>query len=130
MAQMMRAVLLASATAASFFGLRASNPNSHDEARPVGLWPAGLPRGLACWITAVAPNTSNRGKSSSPCRLILPGRDFPAVESSRGVMPIQAAKCRAERKALMLRIIQYIHQSENVLYWAHGSERMRDRQRG
>src|SRR6516225_10158555 len=34
MAQMMRAILLASATATSFFGLRASNPNSHGAARP------------------------------------------------------------------------------------------------
>src|SRR5712692_4919385 len=34
--------LLASATAASFLGLRASNPRSHGEARPA----------LACWMTA------------------------------------------------------------------------------
>src|SRR5271168_2896015 len=100
MAQMIRAILLASATAASFFGLRASNSRSHAEARPVGPWPAGLTRGLAAPITAVAPSTSSRRRSSSPCRLILPGRDLPAVEASRGVTPIQAAKCRAERKAL------------------------------
>src|SRR5712671_6360493 len=35
MAQMTRAILLASATAASFFGLRASNPKSHGETRPL-----------------------------------------------------------------------------------------------
>src|SRR5216683_5016459 len=81
--------LLASATAASFFGLRASNPRSHAGARP----------GLACWMTAVAPSTSSRRRLSSPSRLILPGRCLPAVEFSRGVMPIHAAKCRPERKA-------------------------------
>jgi hypothetical protein len=64
MAQMMRAILLASATAASFFDLRASNSNSHGEARPV----------LACRMTAVAPSTSSRRRLSSPSRLILPGR--------------------------------------------------------
>src|SRR5437868_4468325 len=41
-----RAILLASATAASFFGLRASNPKSHGETRPL----------LARWMTAVAPS--------------------------------------------------------------------------
>jgi hypothetical protein len=76
MAQTMRAILLASATAASFLGLRASNPRSHGEACPR----------LACWMTAVAPSTSSRRKSSSPCRLILPGRCLPAVAFSRGVM--------------------------------------------
>src|SRR5713101_5379319 len=81
--------LLASATAASFFGLRANNPRSHAEARP----------GLACWMTAVAPSTSSRRRLSSPSRLILPSRCLPAVEFSRGVMPIHAAKCRPERKA-------------------------------
>src|SRR5216683_1915183 len=80
--------LLASATAASFFGLRASNPRSHAGARP----------GLACWMTAVAPSTSSRRRLSSPSRLILPSRCLPAVEFSRGVMPIHAAKCRPERK--------------------------------
>jgi hypothetical protein len=35
MAQMTRAILFASATAASFFGLRASNPKSHGETRPL-----------------------------------------------------------------------------------------------
>src|SRR5882724_5072546 len=85
-----RAILLASATAASFFGLRASNPKSHGETRPL----------LARWMTAVAPSTSSRRRLSSPWWLILPGRCLPAVEFSRGVIPIHAAKCRAERKAL------------------------------
>ena len=81
MAQMMRAILLASATAASFFGLRASNPKSHGAARPR----------LACWITAVAPSTSNRRRLSSPSRLILPSRCLPPVEFSRGVITPQSA---------------------------------------
>jgi hypothetical protein len=90
MAQTMRAILLASATAATFFDFRVSNPNSHGEVRP----------GLAARITAVAPITSNRRRSSSPWRLIPPSRYRPAVEASRGVMPSQEAKCRAERNAL------------------------------
>src|SRR6267142_3440911 len=48
----------------------------------------------------VAPSTSSRRRLSSPSWLILPGRCLPAVEFSRGVIPIHAAKCRAERKAL------------------------------
>ena len=55
--------------------------------------------GLAARITAVAPMTSKRRKSSSPARLILPSFCRPAVEFWRGVMPIQEAKCRPERKA-------------------------------
>jgi len=82
--------LLASATAATFFGLRASKAKSHGAVRP----------GLAARITAVAPITSSRRKSSSPARLIRPSFCRPAVESSRGVMPTQAAKRRPERKAL------------------------------
>jgi len=39
MAQMTRAILLASATAASFFGLRASNPRATVRRDP--FWPAG-----------------------------------------------------------------------------------------
>jgi len=54
---------------------------------------------LAARITAVAPITSNRRKSSSPARLIRPSFCRPAVESSRGVMPSQEAKRRPERKA-------------------------------
>jgi len=70
MARMIRAILLASATAASFFDLRASKASSHSEVRP----------GLAARITAVAPITSKRRKSSSPARLILPSFCRPAVE--------------------------------------------------
>src|SRR5579863_71853 len=50
MAQRVRAILLASATAATFFGRRASKLISQGEARP----------GLANRMTAVAPSTGNR----------------------------------------------------------------------
>src|SRR5207237_10107822 len=57
MAHTMRAILLAKATAASLRGLRLSKLRSHCEGagRPVGRLPAGVTRGLACWMTAVAP---------------------------------------------------------------------------
>src|SRR5713101_2916194 len=71
--------LLANATAASFFGLRASNSKSHGEARPL----------LACWMTAVAPSTSSRRRLSSPSRLILPSRCLHPQWNSR------AALCRS-----------------------------------
>jgi hypothetical protein len=50
--------------------LRASKASSHSEVRP----------GLAARITAVAPITSKRRKSSSPARLILPSFCRPVVE--------------------------------------------------
>src|SRR6266849_6221986 len=90
MAHTVRAILLASAIAASFLGLRASKLSSQGEVRP----------GLAKRICAMAPSTSRRRRLSSPCRLIRPGRCRPAVECSRGVMTSAAAKCRPERKAL------------------------------
>src|SRR5260370_3576445 len=90
MAQMMRAILLASARAASFLGRRASKWSSQGEAGP----------GRAQRITAVAPRTKRRRRFASPCRLIRPGRWRPAVEFSFGVRPSQAARWRPERKAL------------------------------
>lgn len=83
---MIRATLLASATAASFFGLRASNPSSQAELD-------GRP-GLATRITAVAPTTSSCRNLSLPALLIRPRRCLPPVDRSRGVRPNQAAKCR------------------------------------
>src|SRR3981081_3851372 len=82
----MRAVLLASATAASFGGLRLSSASSQGDPRPC----------LACLITAVAPATSTLRSISSPARVILPSRGLPAGEWAFGVSPIQAAKCRPE----------------------------------
>ena len=80
---MMRAFLLASATAASFGGLRAIRSSSQRECRPRPL--------RACWITAVAPATRTLRKASSPARVITPSRVLPAVEWSFGVKPIQAS---------------------------------------
>ncbi len=85
--------LLANATAASFFGLRASNSNSHGEARPL----------LACWMTAVAPSTSSRRRLSSPLAADLAG----PVLACRGVLARRDAdpgrKVPARAKALRIR---------------------------
>ena len=54
MAQSVRAILLASAIAASFFGLRASRLSNQGDARP----------GLAKRITAVAPSTTSLHRAS------------------------------------------------------------------
>src|SRR6266851_3335665 len=78
--------LLASATAASFFGLRASNPRSHAEARPA----------LACRITAVAPSTSSRRRLSSPSRLILPGFARSGILARRDADPRRKVPARAK----------------------------------
>ena len=55
--QAMRAVLLASATAASFGGLRASSATSQGDGRPRPF--------IACWITEVAPATRTLRSISS-----------------------------------------------------------------
>jgi hypothetical protein len=52
---------------------------------------------LAAGITAVAPITSRSRRSSSPARLIPPSFCRPAVETSRGVMPIQDRAGLGER---------------------------------
>src|SRR5216110_2979293 len=87
----MRAILLASATAASFGGLRFSKASNQADGRPRPF--------RTCWITAVAPATSRLRKTSSPARVILPSLVLPAVEWSFGVSPSQAAKCRPEGNA-------------------------------
>src|SRR2546429_2776813 len=66
----MRAILLASATAASLGGLRFSSATSQGDGRP-------RPR-RTCWITAVAPATNRLRKTSSPARVILPSLVLPA----------------------------------------------------
>ena len=83
MAQIVRAILLASATATSLRGLRASSFTSHSVA-------CLFPGRTANRITAVAPVTSNRRNRSLPARLIPPMRCLPPVECSFGVRPIQA----------------------------------------
>src|SRR2546427_10956297 len=75
----MRAILLASATAASLGGLRFSSATSQGDGRP-------RPR-RTCWITAVAPATNRLRKTSSPARAILPSLVFPAGGRGLGGRP-------------------------------------------
>ena len=78
--QAMRAILLASATAASLRGLRASSARNHSViCRPPGR--------TAALITEVAPVTSSTRNRSLPARLIPPIRCLPPVECSFGVRP-------------------------------------------
>ena len=77
MDQMILAVLLAKATAASLRGLRSSNCSSHAE--------ADLLPGLAKRMTDTAPTNSNWRNLSLPALLILPRRCLPPVECSLGV---------------------------------------------
>ncbi len=79
----MRAILLASAMAATLYGLRLSNSVSQAE--------TFAPR-RACWITADAPTTKRDRKIGFPIFEILPNLVFPPVEFDFGVRPIQAAK--------------------------------------
>ena len=74
----MRAVLLASATAANFGGLRLRSSVSQGD---------GLPPRWACRITVVAPTTSTLRNAWSPARVIPPSLTLPAVEWSFGVKP-------------------------------------------
>src|SRR5439155_22754305 len=70
--QAVRAVLLASATAATLGFFSAMIRASHGEVLP--------PPRLACWITAVAPVTSTARKASSPALVMPPSLFLPAVE--------------------------------------------------
>ena len=67
----MRAILLASATAANFGDLRLSSAASQGDA---------LPLRKAWRITAVAPATSTLRNPPSPARVITPSLTLPAVE--------------------------------------------------
>ena len=78
MAQMIWAILLARATAASLRGLRC-NCRSHPE--------ADLLPGWAKRMTDMAPTNSNCRNLSLPALLILPIRCLPPVECSFGVRP-------------------------------------------
>ena len=86
----MRAIRLASATATSMRGLRASILASHGS--------FVLPRRTAQRTTAMAPVISSRLKSRWPIFDILPSRGLPPVECWRGTRPSQAAKSRPRRK--------------------------------
>lgn len=82
------AILLASATVATLYGRRASNPTIH---------------GLACGLvravrkTNVAPTTIRERNKGLPILEMPPSRFLPPLECGRGVKPTQAAKCRPDR---------------------------------
>src|SRR5665213_2921733 len=86
MAQAIRAILLASATAATFVGRRSINWPSHGR--------FCVPCLRAEWMTAIAPTTSNRRKYRLPCLVILPSLSLPPVVCCFGTNPIQAARLR------------------------------------
>src|SRR5215469_7877510 len=87
----MRAVLLASATAATLVGLRANTARTHSPSR-VGR--------LRAWRrTATAPAISRLRIYLSPRLLVRPSRSLPPLEFCRGVIPSQAANSRPDRNS-------------------------------
>lgn len=89
-AHAVRAIRLASATATSIFGLRASIRASQE--------PSGAPLRAAHRTTATAPMISNRRMSRWPIFEVRPSRSLPPLECWRGVRPTQAAKSRPLEK--------------------------------
>ena len=89
MAQAMRAILLARATAATLTGLRSMILASHSRL---------VPRCRAYLMTAMAPVTSNHRKYRLPCFEIRPRRSLPPVECCLGTSPIQAARLRPDKR--------------------------------
>ncbi len=89
-AQTIRAVLLASATATSIFGLRATILASHGSVIS--------PRRIAFWTTAMAPVIKSRLRSRWPIFDVLPSLGLPPVVCCRGTRPSQAEKSRPRRK--------------------------------
>jgi hypothetical protein len=87
---MIRAVLLASATAATFNGFRAISRPSQLLVKPGFRRPQRM--------TDKAPVKSKRRMVRSPILVIRPSRSFPPLEFCRGTRPSQAAKSRPERK--------------------------------
>src|SRR5271154_2374564 len=85
MAQAIRAILLASATAATLTGRVAIRRASHGRF---------VPCCRAYRITAIAPATYRL-----PCFEIPPGRSLPPVECCLGTRPIQAARLRPDENA-------------------------------
>jgi hypothetical protein len=87
MAQAMRAILLASATAATLIGRRSIRRASQS-------------RFVPCWrayrMTAIAPVTSSQRKCRLPCFEILPSLSLPPVEYCLGTNPIHAARLRPD----------------------------------
>src|SRR5262252_8118062 len=87
MAQAMRAILLASATAATLIGRRSIRRASQG-------------RFVPCWrayrMTAMAPATSSQRKCRLPCFEIPPSLSLPPVECCLGTKPIHAARLRPD----------------------------------
>ncbi len=86
----MRAILLASATATSILGLRASIRASQEL--------GSAPRRSAQRTTVIAPMINSRLMSRWPIFDILPSRVLPPVEFCRGTRPSQVEKSRPLRK--------------------------------
>ena len=84
-----RAILLASAKAATIGGLRSNMRSSQ------GF--CGAPRRRAQRITAIAPVTSSRRMSRCPIFDVFPSLCFPPEECCRGTNPSHAAKSRPRR---------------------------------
>ena len=80
MAQAIRAILLASATAATLIGRVAMRRASHGRF---------VPRCRAYRMTAIAPATSSQRKWRLPCFDIPPSFSLPPVECCLGTRPIQ-----------------------------------------
>ena len=90
MAQAIRAILLASATAATLIGRRSMIRASQSRF---------VPCCRAYRMTAIAPAMSNHRKYRLPCFEIPPRRSLPPVECCFGTRPIQAARLRPDENA-------------------------------
>src|SRR6187431_3690129 len=88
----MRAILLASAIAATFVGRRSNSLASHGRCL--------VPYIFAYRITASAPAQNSERRYRSPCFVILPSLSLPPLEFCFGTSPIQAEKSRPDRNTL------------------------------
>ena len=89
----------AQATRANLLAIAILTMPAGRRARSALIHPAdteALPR--ACRKSVVAPSTRSRRRYRSPCLEMCPSRTLPPVPLCRGTSPIQAAKCRPERK--------------------------------
>jgi hypothetical protein len=90
MAHAIRAILLASATAATLIGRRSMIRASQSRF---------VPCCRAYRMTAIDPAMSNHRKYRLPCFEIPPRRSLPPVECCFGTRPIQAARLRPDENA-------------------------------
>src|SRR6476660_9064739 len=97
MAQAMRAILLASAIAATLVGRRANSLVS--QGRCLAPWI------FAYRITASAPAVNRLRRYRSPRLVMLPSLSLPPLEFCFGTKPTQAEKSRPDRKALGLAML-------------------------